>query len=337
VPLALLGGAAEAGGLMWLSRVLGGSHTDWRPGVVAVARRGVAVRALAAGRTVTAAGAAVGVADATGKRAELTWTEAEQAVLVCGADDAALADICRAAVCAALRLRKTVVVACPEDQTGLARGVAAMAMSLGIEISDLTALRSAEDLTALRAALGRLIRRREAALTPAAGVTAAGLAGALAALRGHALRADILAWIHCCEDADEDVLTELIAAGRDTGTCLLLSTGSRTAAAALAGAVGVVIAAGPAGQDAALELAARCNETDRTAAARAIESQRAGMFAFVAPRLLARCRTVPMLPPVPTRSPVATLRGPALRAPVLKGLLPGGSALTGPAWPADRT
>jgi len=245
---------------------------------------------------------------------------------VCGADAASLAAICRPAVCAALRLRKTVMVACPQDDAGLARGVAAMAASLGIEITDLTGLGSTGDLTALRGALGRLIRRREAALTPPAGITVAGLAGALTALRDHALRGDILAWVHCCEDAGADMLTELIAAGRDTGTCLLLSTASRTAAAALARAVGVVIAAGPVGQDAAAELAARADETDRTAAALAIEGQRPDTFAFVAPRLLARCRTVAMQLPVPTRSAAATVTGPVLKGPVL----------TGPAGPADR-
>lgn len=311
LPLALLVGAAEAGGLMWLSGGSRGSPpwasrsfargdgANWRPGLIATARRAAAVRALSAGRTVTVAGFAVGVAGATGRRAELTWAEAERAVLVCGADAAAVADICLSAVCAALRRRMAVVIACPEGEVLLARRAAAIAMSLGIEIADLTGLCAAEDLARLRAALGQLIRRRQVALTPPAGVTAAGLGGALAALRDLALRGDTLAWIHCCEGAGEAPIRELIALGRDTGTCLLLSTASRAAAAALAGAVEVVIAAGPVGHDAAAELVGPAGEAGGQAGARAIENQPAGAFAIVAPRLLANCLAVPVLA-VPT-------------------------------------
>jgi hypothetical protein len=327
LPLALLGGAAEAGGLLWLIGARGRGRADWRPGWLAVWRRTATVRALAVGQTVTAAGCAVGVVDGTGRRAELTWAQAERAVLVCGADATALTALCLPAVCAALRRRKAVVVACPEDQTALARSVTAMARSLGVEISDLTGLRSAEGLAGLRTALGEIIRRREAALTPPAGITAAGLVGALAVLRDHALRGDTLVWIHCCESAGERLITELIAAGRDTGTGLLLSTASRTAATALAGTVGVVVAVGPVGPDAALELAGPAGENGRAAAAHAIETQPAATFAIVASRLLARCRTVAMLLPVPSRSAVSVRKG---------QMLTGGPMLTGPAEPAGR-
>jgi hypothetical protein len=295
LPLALAGGAAEAAALMWLIRAAGDGRAHWRPGLVAAVRRAGAVRALSAGRTVTTAGCAVGVAGSTGRRAELTWAEAERGVLVCGPDAAALTEICLAAVCAALRRRKAVVVAFPASEPGPARSVATMARSLGIEIADLTDQRSGEDPIGLRAALGQLVRRREVALTPPADATAAGLAGALAALRGHGLRADALAWLHCCEDADASSLRELIAVGRDTGTSVLLSTVSRPAAAAVAKAVGVVIAAGPVGPDAALELAGPVGGTGRTPAADAIEGQPAGTFAIVTPRLLTRCLAVPVL------------------------------------------
>jgi hypothetical protein len=294
LPLALLVGAAEAGGLMWLSFARG-DGANWRPGLIATARRAAAVRALSAGRTVTVAGCAVGVAGTTGRRAELTWAEAERAVLVCGADAAAVADICLSAVCAALRRRMAVVIACPEGEVVQARRAAAIAMSVGIEIADLTDLCAGGDLARLRAALGQLIRRRQVALTPPAGVTAAGLGGALAALRDLALRGDTLAWVHCCEDAGEAPIRELIALSRDTGTCLLLSTVSRAAAAALAGAVEVVIAAGPVGHDAALELVGPAGETGGQGGARAIENQPAGAFAIVVPRLVANCLAVPVL------------------------------------------
>jgi hypothetical protein len=296
LPLALLGGAAEAGGLMWLSGALGGGRADWRPGLVVVLRRTAALRALAAGRTVTAAGCSVGVVDPTGRRAELTWAQTQRAVLVCGADAAALTAVCLPAVCAALRRRKAVLVACPEDQAALARVVAAMGRSLGIEMADLAGLKSAESLAALHVTLGEIIRGRKAALTPPAGATAAGLSGALAELRAYGLQGDTLVWIHGCEDAGERLVTELIGTGRDTGTSLLLSTTSRTAAAALARTAGVVIAAGPLGHDAALDLAGDGGETGSSAAVRAIEDQLAGKFAIVAPRLLADCRTVPVLP-----------------------------------------
>jgi hypothetical protein len=326
LPLALLGGAAEAGGLVWLSRVRRGGRADWRPGLIAAARRTATVRALAAGRTVTAAGCSVGIAGPTGRRAELTWEQAQRAVLVCGADAAALTAVCLPAVCAALRRRKGVVVACPADQAALGRRVAAMARSLGTDIADLTALGSAGSLGTLRAALGEIIRRREAVLAPPAAATAGGLSGALTELRDHALAGDTLVWIHCCEEAGERLIGELIGRGQDTGTSLLLSTTSRTAAAALARTAGVVIAAGPVGHDAAVELAGHEGETGRSAAVRAIESQGAGTFAIVAPRLLADCRTVPMLPG--PRKPAA---------PVQKGpMLTGRPMLTGAAGPVDR-
>jgi hypothetical protein len=343
LPLALLGGAAEAGGLMWLrggsrgslpfassSRTRGDRGANWRPGLIATSRRAAAVRALSAGRTVTVAGAAVGVASTTGRRAELTWAEAERAVLVCGADAAALADVCLPAVCAAMRRRMAVVIACPEGEVVQARRAAAIATSLGIEIADLTGLCAAEDPARLRAALGQLIRRREVALTPAAGVTATELGGALAALRDLALRGDTLAWIHCCEHAGEASLRELIALGRDTGTRLLLSTASRATAAALAGAVEVVIAAGPVGPDEAVELADSAAENGGQGAARAIESQPAGAFAIVAPRLLARCVAVPLLAAVP-RGPGPTERS---ERPGRPGR-PGRSAPTGRSGPTE--
>jgi hypothetical protein len=331
LPLALLGGAAEAGGLMWLSLVLGGGRADWRPGLIAAMRRTATVRALAAGRTVTAAGCSVGVAGSTGRRAELTWSQAQRAVLVCGADAAALTAVCLPAVCAALRRRKAVVVACPADQAALGRSVAAMARSLGVEIADLTALGSPESLATLSAALGEIIRKREAVLAPPAAATAGGLSGALGELRDNALLGDTLVWIHCYEEAGERLITELIGRGQNTGTSLLLSTTSRTAAAAIAGTTEVVIAAGPVGHDAAVELAGREGETDRTAAVRAIESQPAGTFAIVAPRLLADCRTVPVLPGRMQQA-VPAQKGPLQQGPMLTGR----PLLTGAAGPADR-
>jgi hypothetical protein len=146
------------------------------------------------------------------------------------------------------------------------------------------------------------------------------------------LRADALAWIHGCEHADPGALADLITAGRDAGTGLLLSTASVQAAAGLGSVVEAVIAAGPIGRELAMQLAiavadpmtaapsgaprpatvARPAQPDQDpaatfpseapghqAAARALEAQSAGGFA-----VLARGRPGPQpgCTPVPLRA-----------------------------------
>ncbi len=336
LPLALMAGAAEAGVLLWFSRARRGAAASWRPGLIAGVRYRSAARLLAAGRTVTAGGCAIGIEVSTGRRAELSWTQAEQAVLICGARDTSLFEICLPAVCAALRRRKAVLIA---DLTGgsvPARQARQLAGSLGLTIGELASHdrpsndRPGNELPSLTAAVGQLFRRRGPAIAPPAPVSVTALAGVLTGLRDLGLRADALAWIHGCEYADPGALADLITAGRDTGTSLLLSTASVQAAAGLGSIVEAAIAAGPIGRELAVQLAvavadpmtapppaglrsataARPVQPDQDpaatfpseapghqAAARALETQPAGTFAVLArgrPMPQAGCAPVPL-------------------------------------------
>lgn len=112
LPVALVGGAAEAALIGWLDWL----HTDeWavapkRAGLIAAARRVIATRSVRAGAVVTREGCALGVATGTGAVAELRWAEAVHGTLVVGAAgrDVTLAGL--QVLHAALRRRKPVIV-----------------------------------------------------------------------------------------------------------------------------------------------------------------------------------------------------------------------------------
>jgi hypothetical protein len=128
-PVALIGGAAEAGLIGWVDWL----HTDeWavpppRPGVVAAARRTVTASAIRARTPVTREGCALGVVPSTGATAELRWAEARHGVLVVGAaaQEVTLAGL--QVVHAALRRRKPVIV--------LDHGDPAVTRALGVACS----------------------------------------------------------------------------------------------------------------------------------------------------------------------------------------------------------
>jgi hypothetical protein len=252
-PLALLAGTGEAWLLLWLGwRRMGAEpNRGWRPGLIAFIRRRVNVSTLAAGRTVTTDGCAIGVEPATGRLARVSWTESERGLLVCGAHPAALAELCLPAVAAALRRRMAVLII---DLTGsgqVARLVAELCGSLGVRVAALESLSPA----ARASALGQAIRRRETVLVPAASGAVADLASVLTRLSDLRLRGDTLAWIHGCEAADAVRLSALLALGPATGTRIVLSTASEAASAALATTVAVTVTAGPVGEDLAVPLA----------------------------------------------------------------------------------
>ncbi len=118
LPLALLAAASEASIALWLGwwRVWrGAARPAFRAGLVALARRRVSAAALSAGRTVTADGCALGLEVSTGRLAGFSWSMGENGVLLTGANRADLDQLGLAAACAALRLRKTVLLA---DLTG---------------------------------------------------------------------------------------------------------------------------------------------------------------------------------------------------------------------------
>ncbi len=131
-PVALICGAAEAALIGWLDWL----HTDeWavpppRPGLVAVVRRALAVRAIRAGAVVTRDGCALGVVPATGAIAELRWAELSHGTLVTGAatQDVTLAGL--QVVHAALRRRKPVIVLHPGG-TAIARALQTACLATG--------------------------------------------------------------------------------------------------------------------------------------------------------------------------------------------------------------
>lgn len=238
---------------------------DWRPGLVAAVRRRAAAAALAAGRTVTADGCAIGLDSRSGRRAAITWTQAAAGVVLTGGDPAELSEIGLAIACAALRRRKTVIVLDlaaapvpgPAGGASVAARVARHARHLGVPVTeiDCTGSVSAGSVSAgsvsgsVSDAVGRAIRSRSALIVPAhrpeaAQRAAAALAGALASLRDLGLQGDCLAWVSSCERADASLLSGLLALGQATGTAVLLSVSSPEIAADLAAAAGLVVMSG---------------------------------------------------------------------------------------------
>jgi hypothetical protein len=82
-PLALILAAAEAFGVCWLQRRVTGGR-PWRTGLVVAARRRATTASIRSGGVVTRDGCRVGLDVATGRAAEITWTEAEGGVLCAG-------------------------------------------------------------------------------------------------------------------------------------------------------------------------------------------------------------------------------------------------------------
>jgi hypothetical protein len=108
LPLMLMAAAGQAAIALWFSWYR--NEPDFRPGPIAAARRRGAIARLGSGHNVTAAGCAIGVASATGGLTGFSWPQAEQGVMLAGRDRAALDTLALAAVTAALRRRKTVLI-----------------------------------------------------------------------------------------------------------------------------------------------------------------------------------------------------------------------------------
>jgi hypothetical protein len=305
LPLALVAGPAQAAVLAWFRSRSAAVPEWWRPGLVAAIRRRTVSAALSAGHTVTADGCALGIEPATGGRAGLSWAEAERGVLASGADPDALLEVCLPVAGAALRRRKAVLVA---DLTGhgVAAAVTERARSVGVTVRELAvAAPGPAGLEGVMAATGLAIRYRQAAVLPPDGRTVSGLAAVLAGLADAGLRGDTLAWIHGFGPADAGSIGEIIALGSAAGCGVLLSTTSPAAAASVAAATEVIVAAGPASRDLALQLAGQLPAAaSKEAAAHALARQPAGTFA-----ILARGRADPLaldcaaVPPRPVARP----------------------------------
>ena len=335
LPLALMVAAGEAALVLWLgwwrtwasatcafgtgavrtgavaSGVGAATRQGFRPGLVALARRRVSAAALSGGRTLTAEGCALGLQISTGELAGFSWSAAENGVLLTGAQRADLDQLGLAAVCAALRIRKTVLVA-DLSGAGLGAQVTALARRLGVAASEIAAV-TVGDLGTVDSLVGRAIRRRGVVAISAGtgdglGQVIDDLTGVLAGLGDLGLRTDCLVWISGCESVDDDCLAELVCLGPQTGTAVLLSTTSTYAR--LTAAVGTIVATGPISAELAgdLSTATAAHPTGRRAPRDAIReiprTQPPGMFTILAAtqpgagqsRATPHCRAVPIAP-----------------------------------------
>jgi hypothetical protein len=241
LPVALLAGSAQAAALGWQAGRPSGRTAPRRPGLIAAARGHRSAALLAAGRTVTHDGCAIGLDPGTGRLAGLSWTEAGLGVLGCGASTAAATGICLPIVCAALRRRKAVIVADLSGGNEVSRAVRALAAFAGLRAGDLAGIGARQRA----AAFGQVLRQRAAIAGYGDPGTVADLTSVLTNLAGLGLRGDALAWIHGCERASPAAARALISAGREAGCAVLLSTADQITADTLAGAAGIVLTAGP--------------------------------------------------------------------------------------------
>jgi hypothetical protein len=237
LPLALLGGTAEAAIVLWLGWRY--SPRSWRPGAIAVIRRRAAEAALAASHTVTADGCAIGIDPSSGRLAGFSWAEAQRGVLLAGLDEWQLCQVGLAVACAAMRLRKTVIVI--GSPAGSAGQVALLARRLGVVVTEISTV--GDDIAR---GIGCAVRGRRVLVVPAsqpevARRSLAELSAVLTSLRDLGLRGDCLAWVTSCDAMEPEITTGLLELGQVTGTCVLLSTTTMSYAASLAAQVGTTI------------------------------------------------------------------------------------------------
>jgi hypothetical protein len=106
LPVALILAAAEAGAIARLR----GQAAPYRPGTVAAVRRAYLTASLRRGEVATADGGCVGIVAATGRRAEVSWQEAEGGVLVTGSSAATVTGTGLDLAIAAIQHRKAVFI-----------------------------------------------------------------------------------------------------------------------------------------------------------------------------------------------------------------------------------
>jgi len=298
LPLALILGAGAAA-LAWWVRWM---HTDeWdvpaaRPGLVRIGRRARTVASLRAGHVLTREGACLGVDEATGGPAVLSWRDAGGGVLLTGAAErAVLAPGLRLAH-AAIRRRKPAIVvdlAAGAELPGTLAGICASVRSplhvFGVAGGPRYEPRVRPDagqhaaLCAVpwgpRPGLGagaavtldEVVRQRAVALFALAGpgdaaeVIAGLIAADVAALYGSWYRDGIapdgLCWFTECDGVDPAALAGLVAAGSPAGLAPVLATAVPRAAGGLAGRVNAAVIHRLADHDLAGELAALTGTT----------------------------------------------------------------------------
>lgn len=108
LPVALIAAAAEAAGLHLLRRSRQGQR--YRTGVIIAIRRRYLTASIRRGEVATSDGGCVGVALGTGRRAAISWREAESGVLCTGQDATAVTATGLELAAAAIQRRKTVII-----------------------------------------------------------------------------------------------------------------------------------------------------------------------------------------------------------------------------------
>ncbi len=88
----------------------GGAARPFRPGALVTARRAYLTASLRRGEVATADGGCVGIVVRTGRRASVSWAEAQAGMLVTGQDAAAVTSTGLDLAIAAIQHRKTVVI-----------------------------------------------------------------------------------------------------------------------------------------------------------------------------------------------------------------------------------
>jgi hypothetical protein len=300
LPLALILGAAVAA-LAWWLRWL---HTDeWdvpaaRPGLVHTGRRRRTVASLRGGRVLTGDGARLGVDEATGGPAVLSWRDAGGGVLLTGAAEPAVHALGLRLAHAAIRRRKPVIVVDLAGAAEVPGALAGICASVGAPLHVFGAAGgpryeprvrpSAEQHAALlavpwgprpglgageRVGLDEVVRQRSVALFALAGpwpgdaaeVIAGLVAADVAALYGGLYRRGIapdgLCWFTECDGVEPAALAGLVAAGSPAGLAPVLATTVPRAAGGLAGLVNAVVIHQLTDRDLAGELAALTGST----------------------------------------------------------------------------
>jgi hypothetical protein len=247
LPLALIAGPAEAAVAGWLDWL----HTDsWaaapvRPGLFAVARRTLNVRALRTGAALARDAVVLGVNPVTGARVSVPWREVAGGALVTGAAAGEVTATAFRFVLAALGRRKPVI-----------------AVDLADEPVQLPVLRDACARSGIPFHVygehtidaGAVVRDRAAAYIR--GEAACGeLLDMLRRLRQIGVDGDGLIWVRGCERLPEPVLAALHADGAGAGLPLLATTTQAGAAAKLAGWFTALVLHRPGDIDAAGKLA----------------------------------------------------------------------------------
>jgi hypothetical protein len=132
LPLALVLAAAEAAVAWWLHRLhAGDGFPAPRPGLVIAARRRFTAADIRSGGIVTSDGGCLGLDAATGRRAAVTWREAEGGVLCTGQTGPALTETGFLLAQAAIRRRKPVIVIDLTGSAWLADALAAGCVAAG--------------------------------------------------------------------------------------------------------------------------------------------------------------------------------------------------------------